>query len=545
MKTLVDLASAWSTEESSPPVYLRSIKMNANPIVRTIPAILVCMSMSLAGQKFVSPSGYDSNSGTKNRPYKTLQKAANEAEPGDTILIREGTYKPPDKITISRSGTARAWITFTNYEDEEVVIDGSRITETPTDKYGMLYINNGAFIRIEGLTIQESRFMGIKILNSSDIEIVDNYITRTFSCGIGVWGCSSPYCRTKTMCKNIKALYNHVELTNNCDLATSANTNCTQKNKAPHEAISFAGVDGFEIAYNHVHHGKKEGIDAKETSRNGTIHHNYVHHHKNTPYTVGIYADSWFGPLFNIEIYENIVHDCDDGISVAAEGKASQGAIARDVRVHHNVLYNLKWRGITLDKATNNSKRENIWIYNNTIYNGTQSGIWINTTNVEDVYVFNNIAAAGGARIRNDAPNNQSVKIYNNLLDGVGENTFKGDNAIIADPKFNDAASFDFALTYGSPAIDAGVTDAEYNDPDGSRGDLGALPYTGDGMTPVLAGAYRATARKAYTPRAYYSIQGRKLGTKLGPYPAAASSHGTQLIIAVPDEGIAHRHLQK
>jgi hypothetical protein len=507
--------------------------------------VLLSVSLGLAGQIIVSPGGRDSNNGSKNNPYRTIQKAADNAGPGDTVYIREGTYKPSDKITIKRSGTKNAWVTFSAYGDEKPVVDGSKITEDPTDKYGLIFAQEKDYIRIQGLQIQESRFMGIKLMTCENVEILDNYIKRTFSCGIGVWGCRGPWCRTKTWSKNVKALRNHVELTNNCDLATSANGNCMQKNKAPHEAISFASVDGFEIAYNHVHHGKKEGIDAKGCSRNGTIHHNHVHHHKNTPYTVGIYADAWWGELFNIEIYENVVHDCDDGISVAAEGKAYYGTLTRDVYVHHNVVYNFKWRGITLDKATNNSKRENIWIYNNTVHNATQSGIWVNTENVEDIFIFNNIATGGSARIRNDVPDNKTVKIYNNLIDKAFPKTFTGENVIIADPRYKDTSAFDFSLTAGSPAINAGVADTKYNDPDGSRGDLGALYYTGDGATDAAKSFHLRTTRNAPGRAALYSVTGRRLGTRIVPGKSNSSSLVNQVIIVSPRAGRPYRRLYR
>ena len=38
-------------------------------------------------------------------------------------------------------------------------------------------------------------------------------------------------------------------------------------------------------------------------------------------------------------------------------------------------------------------------------------------------------------------------------------------------------AEHDFSLLAGSPCIDAGHPGASYNDPDGSRSDIGALPF--------------------------------------------------------------------
>jgi hypothetical protein len=53
------------------------------------------------------------------------------------------------------------------------------------------------------------------------------------------------------------------------------------------------------------------------------------------------------------------------------------------------------------------------------------------------------------------------------------------------DPLFAGAATHDYSLKSSSPCIDAGDPDPVYNDPDGSRNDVGAMPFEG---IPVLCG---------------------------------------------------------
>jgi len=72
--------------------------------------------------RIVSPSGSDSNAGTLYSPLKTIQKAADIAMPGDTVLIRGGTYR--EQVVLPRSGTAASPITFKAYPDETVVLSG-------------------------------------------------------------------------------------------------------------------------------------------------------------------------------------------------------------------------------------------------------------------------------------------------------------------------------------------------------------------------------------------------------------------------------------
>jgi probable HAF family extracellular repeat protein/parallel beta-helix repeat protein len=72
---------------------------------------------------FVAPGGLDANPGTIAAPLQTIQAAANLAQPGDTVMIRGGTYR--ETVTPANSGTAAAPITYQAYNNEPVVIDGA------------------------------------------------------------------------------------------------------------------------------------------------------------------------------------------------------------------------------------------------------------------------------------------------------------------------------------------------------------------------------------------------------------------------------------
>ncbi|STY43423.1 Protein of uncharacterised function (DUF1565) [Listeria grayi] len=59
---------------------------------------------------FVSPSGSDNSKGTKNKPLKTISKAAKIAKKGTVVTIKKGTY--PEHIVLKNSGTKRNRLSF-------------------------------------------------------------------------------------------------------------------------------------------------------------------------------------------------------------------------------------------------------------------------------------------------------------------------------------------------------------------------------------------------------------------------------------------------
>jgi len=78
---------------------------------------------------YVATDGSDrSNGRSLTTPFRTIQKAAEVMQSGDTCLIRGGEYR--EKIVPPRGGTSeQARITYRNYGDEKPVIKGSeRVT---------------------------------------------------------------------------------------------------------------------------------------------------------------------------------------------------------------------------------------------------------------------------------------------------------------------------------------------------------------------------------------------------------------------------------
>ena len=91
-------------------------------MIKYIILILVTLSLE-ANIYFISPNGDDKNSGSIDKPFKTIDRAVRVLKAGDTLNIRGGEY--PIGVRISISGTREKPITFQAYRDEKVAFVGS------------------------------------------------------------------------------------------------------------------------------------------------------------------------------------------------------------------------------------------------------------------------------------------------------------------------------------------------------------------------------------------------------------------------------------
>lgn len=107
---------------------------------------------------YVATNGYDSNPGTLEQPWRSPQKAADTMLPGDTVLIREGTYElsspysAPGQagLAIRKSGAPDAWIRYRAYPGERPHIRSA--------SWVTIGIQSVAYICIEGLEVTTKPF---------------------------------------------------------------------------------------------------------------------------------------------------------------------------------------------------------------------------------------------------------------------------------------------------------------------------------------------------------------------------------------------------
>jgi alpha-N-arabinofuranosidase len=97
--------------------------------------LIICLtaftfaSVTRAAEFHVAPQGNDANTGTQAAPFRTIQHAADIAQPGDVITVHAGVYR--ERVSPPRGGESDAKrIVFQAAPGEKVEIKGSEVIKT-------------------------------------------------------------------------------------------------------------------------------------------------------------------------------------------------------------------------------------------------------------------------------------------------------------------------------------------------------------------------------------------------------------------------------
>lgn len=468
-----------------------------------------------------TPVGSDDQPGTFEKPWGTIQHAFDSVKPGDTVFLRGGYYSLHRAAVLEDYGEEEGqWLTISAYPGETPVIDGFGVLfdtrlkpHNPEGKNrppyehdtGVIAVRNvSGYLRIQGLHVQNSQRAGISVHGLFKHNARQGSYTNPRFIEVNF--------NTTYQCNEMGIITHHVD-----DLKVNGNRICrphsermvylnnglTPANKTNHgqEGLDLSRNQRFEVAYNEVYGGGKEAIDLISV-QDGRVHHNYVHSSLN-----GIYIDSWSIPIERVEVDHNFIHNAYRGIPCSTEGSNN----LLDFRIHHNIIFYCKEGGISIGEATYKAKPATIRghvVYNNTadlngyhvdavtwLGNDYGFGGFTDNRGYRDVTFVNNIGTRHAhwpmaTRIWDMEAHN--LRAAYNLLwpneDRVPEHVrkqkaypefrlVKGEHTVDKDPMYMDPGRGDYRLRKGSPAIDAGDPDPKYNDPDGSRADIGALPY--------------------------------------------------------------------
>jgi hypothetical protein len=125
---------------------------------------VICESEKAQAEVYVvdaSASGAtDAGTGTEEKPFATVQHAADVAKPGDTIFVMAGKYD--ERVKVSTSGTQAQPITFKAMPRHAAIVSGFDLEAN--------------YIRVEDFEITAEKPAVAVQLNGSHCEVLDNYI---------------------------------------------------------------------------------------------------------------------------------------------------------------------------------------------------------------------------------------------------------------------------------------------------------------------------------------------------------------------------------
>jgi len=440
-----------------------------------IVASVGCVFASAQTTYYVATNGSDSNNGTSlTTPFLTIAHAIGVVNPGDTILVRGGTYTGGKVVT--RNGTMSAWITLENYNNETVIWNA---TSTDTDViyfYGdgnfdpMYWIVNG--LHLVGGTQYTVKIdcPWVKILNSDISQSTDDLIKMV------------------STAKHILIYGNYLH-----NQAGAQGSNA--------QGVDAVGTDWLTVAHNYFYDMVESAAIVKGNVRHVTFEYNRVDNTQNRGFCLGQSTGTQYLNDGTYESYDGIIRN---NIFINTGGPCMVSSSAYDSRIYNNTCYEAGTNFVGAVAVLNESQltppqaNTNVYISNNIVYGSnttSQPAIHIGTGAMTDnstLYLDNNIYYnTGGAAATTFSWDDLSLTDVS--LATWQSKTGKDLNSRVADPGFanlgNIFATLSIAAT--SPAVDSAICDTTHFCADN---DYVATPRPVDGKnsgTPVTdIGAY-------------------------------------------------------
>jgi parallel beta-helix repeat protein len=473
-----------------------------NPLIISIIALVALLLQLIVSQQsagvveaagstyYVALTGNDSNPGTLDRPWKTVQKGTRSLHPGDTVLIRGGVYaigSNDDAIELP-SGTPDRYVTLQAYPGESVTIQGNYPTLGDGNWNG-INVKGQSYIQIKGLTVR--RFHSALSCRAPGHHIVVQANTFEYNSesGIASEGAVSGSLRG---CEYMTIIGNRIHDNGYYDNGKPAT--------GPYEGWS-SGITMHPD-------GQPFAADNDYSKFHSIISGNVIYHNYD-----GTGADSGEAP-------DNVNEpDHTDGNGIIVD----RGANFPPILIENNVVFDNGGRCIEpLDS-------ENVWIIGNTCYGNGTDTLMAKEARAEigagvmrkNVHILNNIAYGVGDVQLTYFPGASAadVDMRNNVWFGQPyreTDSLYGVNYVRANPLFIHASadpnSADFHLQPNSPAINIGVNvpGLQFVDfdnkprpqarPLGSGYDSGAYEYTGTIVAPTPVPASAPMAKRVFVP---------------------------------------------
>jgi len=450
---------------------ISDIRKTAETLLLSVFCCLLCLKLAQAANYYVdqgNPSASDSNPGTQSSPWLTLQQAANTVLAGDTVTVNSGTYNERVTFPSGHSGSAGNMIVFKANPALSVTMQGFDTDGCP-------------YLHIEGFSITNTPagWLGGGIWVASDnVEIVGNYFYNLTGAGIQAsW--QTPW--TQNVLVSGNTIY-HSQYG-----IIAEGTNWTVENNEVNRIYQYdtTGDCDYSRFFGANIIFKSNYFHGSYQSEIGTCHTDCFQTFDNN----GEYAQ-------HILFDGNWCSEADEGLM----GESYYYNNSYDITFRNNVFAHTWAWGLAIEELKEVTVVNNTFAYIN--YHAAGFGNGATGT------VQNNIFYNAGSNYWAD--NTSTITLSgNNLIDPPGYPYYSVSSDLLnEDPQFSDVNTTDptllpsysgpanltfdvFHLQPTSPAIDAGVTPANFNydkdaviRPVGNAWDIGAYEFCPSGNCP-------------------------------------------------------------
>lgn len=370
---------------------------------------------------YVATNGSNSANGSSATPWKTINYAmARDLKPGDTVIVRPGTYN--ESVTIDNGGSAAGDVTLKSE------VPGGALIRPPAGAWNAVYVWDN-YVTVDGFDIQgpANRGDGIEANDVHHISILNNKVHGNGESGIQFNWCEFIRVEGNETYENATSgwfsgisIYQTRNITGD---TTTTGYRTIIRNNISHDNVTKTG-------------GHSDG--------NGIIIDDFQHTQETLGNTPAGRVPSYTYPTL---VDGNVVYE-NGGKGIAVHW-SNNVTVSNNTAYHNN--QDLKntgtWRGELSNQDSNNNT-------------------WVNNIAVADPDVHSGNTAIGFYG------SNSGTKWYNNLtfngtngqasvkLEG-GNNaapTAANGNKLGVDPQFVNPANGDFHVKPGSAAIDSGTS---------------------------------------------------------------------------------------